>query len=247
MKRINVQNPFSKAPVYYRDVTDSTMDDSKKDSSGEILHGTVYQAGFQKKGRGRIKSRDWHGDAGLNLAFTLLLKRSELKHELNHMPLIAGIALTSAVCEYSGLNFKLKWPNDLIFEGRKVGGILCEADSENFYCGIGVNCNQTSFSGDLEKKAASLITITGETVELSEILELFLKKISFYLDSGDSWREHLLKKLYKKGQIVEVLEGQADQSVLIKGEIWGIGKDGQLILRQQDGNISEIYAGEIEL
>ena len=95
------------------------MDDSKNASSGEILHGTVFRAGYQEKGRGRIRGREWKSSSGQNLMFTLVLKRSELTYELNHMPLIAGIALTTAVRKYLELDFKLKWPNDLLYSGKK--------------------------------------------------------------------------------------------------------------------------------
>lgn len=247
MKKINIQNPFSDAPVYYRDVTGSTMDDCKKDSSNEILHGTVYQAGFQTSGRGRISGRNWSSEAGLNLTFSLVLNRSELEHELNHMPLIAGIALTRAVCEYTGRDFKLKWPNDLIFENLKTAGILCEADSKYFYCGMGINCNQMFFSGELNKKATSLKKITGIDIDHSRLLRLILKYFKQYLKSEQLWRAHLEESLYKKGEFVEVQQGRADSATAVIGKILGIGNDGQLLLKQLNGSVSEIYAGEIEL
>ena len=247
MQRLDISNPFSDASVYYRDVTGSTMDDSKKDSSKGILHGTVYQAGFQKKGRGRIKGRKWVSDAGLNLTFTLILKRSDLKHELNLMPLLMGTGLTSALTQMTGKEFKLKWPNDVLYNGRKTAGILCEANSEYFFCGIGVNCNQVEFPEDLADKAVSLKKLTGLSIEHSSLLKIILKEIHLYINSGDMWRENLEKQLYKSGEFVEVYEGRADASTVIKGEILGIGEDGQLLLRQLNGIISEIYAGEIEL
>lgn len=247
MKKLDIQNPFSDGPVYYRDVTGSTMDDCKKDSSGKFLHGTVYLAGFQSNGRGRIQGRDWLADARLNLTFTLLLKRSELKHELNHMPLLAGIALVSAVSDYTGLDFSLKWPNDLLYRGRKTAGILCEADNENFYCGMGINCNQILFPGDLKEKATSLKNISGNNIDLRELTGHILQKLQYYINSGSLWRKHLENKLYRKGEVIDVLQGQAGDSVLIRGENLGIGADGQLIIRQLNGILSEIYAGEIEL
>jgi BirA family biotin operon repressor/biotin-[acetyl-CoA-carboxylase] ligase len=153
MVKLDINNPFSDAPVYYREVTGSTMEDSKKDASRGIVHGTVYSASFQENGRGRIKGRDWISKKGLNLMFTLVLRRSDLKQELNFMPLIAGVSLVSAVCLYTGEDFHLKWPNDLLYNGKKTAGILCEADSEYFYCGMGINCNQIDFNDFIKEHA----------------------------------------------------------------------------------------------
>lgn len=247
MNIIHMDNPFSKAPVYYRDVTGSTMEDSKNDASKGILHGTVYMAGFQKKGRGRISGRNWYSNQGLNLIFTLVLRRDKLKHELNFMPLIAGVALTSSISNFTSKSFQLKWPNDLIYNTKKCAGILCEADSEYFYCGIGVNCNQIDFPQEIRFQSVSLAEICRSKIDLDELLALILKKFYYYLESGDLWRLHLDKFLYCKNQLVKIQQGQTDSGDFISGEIKGIGSDGQLLLEQEDGKVTEIYAGEIEL
>jgi BirA family transcriptional regulator, biotin operon repressor / biotin---[acetyl-CoA-carboxylase] ligase len=247
MNRIQIDNPFSDAPVYYRDVTDSTMDDSKNDASEGILHGTVYRAGFQKKGRGRIRGRRWFSTKGLNLTFTLVLKRQELKHELNLMPLIAGMAVTASVCELTGKKFQLKWPNDLLYKGMKCAGILCEADSNYFYCGIGVNCNQTDFAEGIRQNTVSLCEITRSEIDLNKLQTLILKQFRYFLETGDLWRSQLDNFLYKKNDIIEVQQGQADSEDIISGKNIGIGADGQLLIEQSDGKIVEIYAGEIEM
>ncbi|MDA3810173.1 MAG: biotin--[acetyl-CoA-carboxylase] ligase [Spirochaetaceae bacterium] len=247
MKIQDLQNPFSDAPVYYRDVTGSTMDDSKKKSSRGIHHGTVFQAGFQESGRGRIRGREWFSDKGVNLIFTLVLKRSEIHHELNFLPLIMGIGLTSAVCNLTGEKFHLKWPNDLLYKGRKTAGILCEADSDYFYCGIGLNCNQVEFPLSIKEKVTSLKLITGNSINITKLLIRILRQIQFYLESENLWRENLETFLYKKEEMVEVLIGQAGKGISIIGKILGIGENGQLLLEQNDGIVKEIYAGEIEL
>jgi len=223
------------------------MEDSKKKSSSEILHGTVFQAGYQENGRGRIKGREWQSSKDMNLTFTVVFKRTELNHDLNLMPLIAGISLTSAVRKITGRKYQLKWPNDLLHKGCKCAGILCEADSEYFYCGMGVNCNQLEFPDSIKQKTVSLKQICHRDIDIGKLLLAVLEQFKFYLGSGDLWRSHLESLLYKKGETVEILEGRADSAEMVKGRIRGIGDDGQLVIDQMDGVVKEIYAGEIEL
>lgn len=247
MDKISIDNPFSDAPVYYRDVTGSTMDDAKKNASSGILHGTIYRAGFQEKGRGRIRSREWRSEKGLNLMFTLILKRSELTQDLNFLPLMAGVSLTKAAGDVCGSEFHLKWPNDLVHRGLKCAGILCEADSEYFYCGIGVNCNQKEFPPEIAATANSLCNISHREINLDELHISILQKFKEYLESGNLWRSDLEALLYKKNEIIEIMQGQAPSDEKIVGKNLGIGADGQLIVDLLDGNLVEIYAGEIEL
>lgn len=251
MKIQDAVNPFTDAPVYYREVTGSTMEDSKNAAAEGILHGTVFMAGFQEKGRGRIAGRKWLSEKGENLLFTLVLRRTELVHELNHMPLLAGAALLSAVEIMAGTgkseNFRLKWPNDLLYNGRKCSGILSEADSEYFYCGMGVNCNQRKFPGDLEGRGISLSQISGREIAPLELLILVLKQFRRYLDGGELWRDKLMEKLFLYGAPVEVLTGRPGDEKRLSGINMGIGRDGQLLVKGSDGSIKEVYAGEIEI
>ncbi len=247
MVKLSLNNPFSDAPVYYREVTGSTMDDAKNDASSGISHGTIYRAGFQEKGRGRIRGREWNSESGLNLMFTIVLRRSEIQQELNFLPLIAGVSLTRAVGEVSRLDFKLKWPNDLLLGGFKCAGILCEADSEYFYCGIGVNCNQKDFPLVIKDRATSLSKLCLREIDLDELQSSIIRKFKYYLESGDLWRSDLEDLLYKRDQIIEIIPGQAGSDKKITGKNLGIGADGQLIVELFDGKLVEIYAGEIEM
>lgn len=247
MVKQNLDNPFSDAPVYYREVTGSTMEDSKKEASRGILHGTVYRAEFQEKGRGRIRGRRWLSDQGLNLMFTLVLRRDSLEQELTHLPLIAGAALTEAVRKLTGDDFLLKWPNDLLYDDRKCAGILCEADADYFYCGMGINCNQSDFPHDIAQKGISLKLISGKEIDRDDLLVRILGNFKKLLETGEEWRGLIDKFLYKAGQHIEVRSGRAGSSSIVRGIILGIGESGQLLVRQRNGEIEEIFAGEIEI
>ncbi|MCP4163244.1 MAG: bifunctional biotin--[acetyl-CoA-carboxylase] synthetase/biotin operon repressor, partial [Deltaproteobacteria bacterium] len=139
----------------------------------------------------------------------------------------------------------LKWPNDLLFNGKKTAGILCEADDAYFYGGIGVNCNQVQFPEGLQA-ATSLLQISGAEIDLSALLIRILERLKYYSVKANPWRENFDKILYKKGEMIEIREGQAVEGTLIRGKNLGIGSDGQLLIECKDGNIEEIYAGEIE-
>ncbi|MBN2655765.1 MAG: biotin--[acetyl-CoA-carboxylase] ligase [Spirochaetales bacterium] len=243
----NLNNPFPDAPVYYREVTDSTMDDSKKTAETGIRHGTVFTADFQKQGRGRIKGRVWQSGKGENLMFTLVLRRDELIQELHHLPLIAGAALLIAVEKITGELFNLKWPNDLLFRGKKCAGILCEADSRYFYCGMGINCNQRNFPGEIKDKSTSLGNIIEADINRDAVLLEVLSSFSSLLKSGDLWRSLVGDKLFHSGLKIEVRSGQAGSEKSVIGINRGLGEDGQLLIEDESGSIHEIYAGEIEI
>jgi len=243
----NLPNPFSNGQVYYRDVTGSTMDDSKKKALDGILHGSIFIAEFQEKGRGRVKGRSWQSGKGESLMFTLVLRRDRLTQELHHMPLLAGAALINASSRYCGEDFSLKWPNDLLFMGKKCAGILCEADGEYFYCGVGINCNQTGFPPEIRDKATSLKIIQGREVDRLSFLWTILDSFKSLLEAGSSWRSVIDSHLYLDGQYMEVLSGQAGSGKIIRGINLGIGEDGQLLIKDERGIVNEIYAGEIEI
>jgi len=223
------------------------MEDSKKKAREGILHGSLFIAEFQEKGRGRITGRTWQSGKGENVMFTLVLRKERIAQELHHMPLLAGAALVKAASLYCGDSFSLKWPNDLLYEGKKCAGILCEADGEYFYCGIGVNCNQTEFPPEIREKATSIKIILGKEVNRMSLLRTILDSIKSLLESGNLWRSIVDRHLYLSGQYMEVLSGQAGSGKIIKGTNLGIGEDGQLLIKDEKGIIREIYAGEIEI
>ena len=239
-------NPWTGAPVLYRERTRSTMEDAMRLHELGYPHGTVVVAGYQELGRGRLPGRRWESERGANLLFTLLLTRPFPGPPLR-LPVLAGLALSLALEERFGLATEVKWPNDLLHRRRKLAGVLCEARSLSeerpvLLVGIGINANQRSFAARLAGQACSLATLLGGEVGLPDLLEHVLKAL-FAVLQNSSWRGRLEGRLCGLGQEVTVLQPPEGG---LNGILRGVAEDGALLL-EQDGGLRPVYGGELLL
>lgn len=179
------------------DQLDSTMNFCARLAELNYPEGVAVLAEEQTAGRG-TKGRTWHSARGKGLYVSFLL-RPEPAH-LNHIPLLAGLASREAIKHLTDLEIRLKWPNDLVFEGKKLGGILCEASSAGekaaVILGIGLNVNHApeDFPEEIAGLATSLAIISGRTQD-KEILFDFLGK------SLQLWYNTLIE-----GQVTEIIK-----------------------------------------
>jgi len=246
-KELKIKNSFNNAPVLYTESTASTMDDAKYFSARGALAGTVVCAGFQTKGRGRFKNRYWTSRPDENLLFTLILKKDSFPFSFLLLPVITGLALCVLFEEYHGFSPMIKWPNDILYKDKKLAGILCEAEKENIFCGIGINCNQIKFPDFLSEKAVSLAVITGKKINIMKLCKQVLSCIKNTFSQTD-WREMTEKRLYKKGSKVKVFtqDSNCQGEAVFEGIIRGIAADGGLLLENEtSADLEKIIAGEI--
>lgn len=198
--------------------------------------GTVIMAWEQIEGRG-TKGRQWHSPGGKGLYFSVILR--PCKRDLSLLPLVMGLAVREALLESEGLSVRLKWPNDLVCTGKKLGGILCEAsfrgnDVSHVVLGIGINLSHApdDFPEEFRHKATSLqLELDRETER-----ENFLSQLWRIL--GD-WYSLFLRG--KDAQIIKVFEESsafsAGEEIIVKtekekirGEYRGIDLKGRLLL-----------------
>ncbi|ULQ59437.1 biotin--[acetyl-CoA-carboxylase] ligase family protein [Brucepastera parasyntrophica] len=151
--RKSVANSFN-APVYFIPETDSTMRDARILAGDGEPDGTVVYAGIQNNGRGRIPGRLWETEAGKNLLCTVLLRRPPAAG----FTLRVGLAVARTFDSFlpGPVKTEIKWPNDVLYENKKLSGILCENDTSVTYAGTGFNIGQTAFPPHLRNKAFSL-------------------------------------------------------------------------------------------
>lgn len=241
----NVSNPFNNAPVYYIDKINSTMKLAEEycssfRSPGE-LSGTIFMAGRQTSGRGRIPGRIWEAPADQNLLFTLILSSSEMGK--NPLPVIVGLGLAKYLEKNHFLKPHVKWPNDIYVNGRKIAGIIIESRKGFFNIGIGININQVKFSKSILDSATSLAVEKKKTFNLFLELELILSELKEVL-SKCSWQDEINSRLYNVGNEVSVSTGIPGSEKVLTGFIKGVGPEGQLLLRHE-GSLVEIFSGEI--
>ncbi len=247
MISLDIENPFRGAPVYFRGETDSTMNDAYELCRRGALSGTVVAAGYQTAGRGRFRSRRWESNTGDSLLFTLILDRNVLAHPLGVLPLLSGLGVALFVKALSGQNCNIKWPNDILVDGRKISGILCESRAGRLLVGVGLNCMQNGFPAYPNLEATSLRLIGVNCCEPLNILEDVLRNIKTGFGINDAL-ERIRGMLYRSGRSVVIATGLPGKERRIRGTLTGLGDEGQLTVREQlTGDMLDVFSGEIEI
>jgi BirA family biotin operon repressor/biotin-[acetyl-CoA-carboxylase] ligase len=233
------------------------MEDARRLFESGCPDGTVVVAEFQTRGRGRAADRSWVADAGRNLLFTVVLRREgggeEIGAAVQRLPLLAGLAVALSVERLYGLAVELKWPNDLLVEGKKLAGILCEAlvdgRSLGVLIGIGLNGNQLFFPPQLESGATSLAREVGSRVDLYVLLPEVLLQLQGSLGDAD-WRGKVVRRLH--GLDRRAVWVSAPESIGERGGVGGrpgilldLNADGSLLFKPDDGEPLPVYGGEI--
>jgi len=224
----------------------STLDSTNKwglDNFDSCQHGTVIWTLAQTAGYGRHR-RQWVTHENKGLAFSIILKN------LPEAPvaMLAGLAVQSALSEFE-LKARLKWPNDIMLNGKKVAGILAETPPEKngVIVGIGVNVNTTSedlASIELLQPATSMFIESQKTYDLCVVLGVILQKF------GNVWEQiKNTEALVSKWQKFDFLEGKNVSVKTETGEFMGtyqgIDSDGKLILKTPDGESVSFYSGDV--
>lgn len=237
-----------KFKVHYVENCSSTQDIAETLAEQGVPEGTLVLAERMTKGRGRM-GRRWVADVG-GLWFTLILKPKFIKG-LQLLSLAAGLSVALSVRSFLGIEAKVKWPNDVIYNERKLAGVLVESKVEAdvikyVLLGIGLNVNN-NLPQDLKQTAITLKDLVGYNIPRIPLLKLILKYIDKYYDL-------LIKGLYKKisddwekcsstvGRYVKVCTVNGE---VLEGIAEGINDDGSLVLRLRNGSKISIYAGDV--
>lgn len=234
--------------LYYPSLT-STMDVAKREAITGAPEGTVIVADEQVAGRGRM-GRTWLSPAG-SIALSVILYPG-----VAHLPfliMLASLSVVHSVEAVTGLKPQIKWPNDVLINGKKVCGILTESsvkgNSAKFaVIGIGINVNlepddlpdigpvATSLSMELGREVSRLDLVKGLLVDMERLyLGLAQGKQAIHRE----WRDRMVTL----GRRVEV---RADGNVY-KGVAESVTEEGSLVLRQENGNIRVFTAGDVTL
>ncbi len=242
--RLPFVSPWNNSPVYYREITASTMEDAEILLAHDNAHGSVLAAGFQTRGRGRFASRVWESESGRNLLFTLILHTSACTHVDTLLPLLTGLAVARTIEELFSLRVLIKWPNDVLLCKKKVAGILCVRKRDFFLIGVGINCNQREFLKNAER-AISLRSVYGRQVDTSQVLKKFLERFRQTLDTT-GWRAELEARLFLKGKHCTILHSVSGTAREESGVILGIGENGELVWRP-DGSPVPLHLASADI
>jgi birA, biotin-[acetyl-CoA-carboxylase] ligase region len=222
-----------------------------KKIGNEVEEGTVVISEEQTNGKGRW-GRTWSSKAGEGIWMSIILKPEIEPNKAPFITLIAGAAIVKALNNLQ-VSAKIKWPNDVIINNKKISGILTELSAEiervNYVIvGIGINVKQMDFDGELKDKATSLYK---ENYNLSrvdiviEIIQEFEKLYKSYILNNNGKETIDICKEYSAviGKEIYVIKG--DEKEL--AECIDINSEGNLVIKDSENNIREIMSGEVSI
>ena len=231
--------------------TGSTMSEAERLAVEGAPHGTLVIAEEQTAGRGRF-GRQWFSERAAGIYFTLVLRPALSPAAAPIQTLLAGVALAETIREICQLPTDLRWPNDVLIQGKKCAGILVEMTAEperieRVLLGIGVNVNQQQMPANLAAEATSLRLETGRNFSRLEILAAVLKRLEQYylklLEQGPAGIVRRFSEIssFARGKRVRVTDG----SRVLMGETAGLSPEGILLLRRDDGQTEMVLGGQV--
>lgn len=233
------------------ETVDSTNSEVKRMAMDEQFEQGIVIASEQTKGKGRL-GRNWASDKHSGLWMSLLLRPRLKPESVSAITLVAAAAMASALETSTALEIGIKWPNDLIINGKKVCGILTEMSAEinqlhYIVLGIGVNLNQLNFPDDLTDKATSLKR-EGIEITRKQLLIEFLKTFNLYYEQ------------FLEGNMQSIISYHLDHSVTVgknvqivtpletrNAYVMDINADGSLLVKNEIGETEIVFSGEVSV
>ena len=237
--------------LHYFPSLDSTMWEAADRAGRGEPHGAVVIAEEQRAGRGRL-GRVWLSPPGVNLYLSVILRPRLAAVDAPVLTLALGLAVAHAIRQTAGLECDLRWPNDVLLNGKKCCGLLTELSAEgdrvrHVIAGIGVNVNQAEMPSELAAIATSLRLAAGREHSREALLGEVLRQTDHYtallVERGAAAVVELFSRAssYARGKRVIVLDGAAGMA----GVTAGLTPAGTLLLRRDDGAIVPVVAGSV--
>lgn len=237
-------------PLCYISEVDSTNNKAKELANTGCEDGLLVVCENQTAGKGRL-GRVWKSQKSAGVYMSMVLKPQIMPFEAAQITLMSGIACAKAISKITELDCKIKWPNDIIVNNRKMVGILTEMSAEMEFVkyvvvGIGINVNNEYFDDEIKDKATSAYIETGRkfkrSVFVDEVAKELLSLYEIYCKSGFS----ALKEKYNSicinvGQYVKTV-GREE----IEGKALGVNDRGEILIETEEG-IKNIFSGEVSL
>jgi BirA family transcriptional regulator, biotin operon repressor / biotin---[acetyl-CoA-carboxylase] ligase len=240
--------------IFVFDAVESTNDLARKYLEEGALEGQVLIAESQTRGRGRM-GRSWVSPPGTGIYMSVLLKPQILPQRLPQLTLMAGLGTVQAVNEFSSQKAQLKWPNDILLNGKKLSGILSEYHTTQnggnaVIIGIGVNANhsQNDFPEILRPTATSLRIENENPVDREALATALIRHLDQEYDAFlrgknpnviKKWTDH--SDMF--GKNISVTKGES----VIHGTALGLDSQGRLLMRIKNGEEMAFDSGEVSL
>lgn len=215
---------------------------------GELFAPAIVLSGRQTAGRGRAGNTWWSGAGCLTVTFAMAIEEHLSVHQL---PLVAGLAARNAAAELtSNAEIALKWPNDLVYNGRKLAGLLCERIHRVDLIGLGmnINVNPNAAPPPLRRRITSLAAIAGRTFGMNDALTVIARHLRQMLSRRNQQPFGAILQEYDQhhaliGKQVKVLGANGECTA---GECQGLDDMGRLVLRQ-GRQTHRVVTGHVEM
>lgn len=241
--------------IHYVEQCDSTQIIAHELAQNGAVDGTVVIAESQAKGKGRM-SRPWESTKGKGIWMTVIIKPDVPPHQAPQFTLVAAVSIVNAIKSLCK-NFTpiIKWPNDILINGRKCTGILTEMIAEvdrvqALLIGIGINVNQerSDFPDELQSIATSLSIEEGAPLNRAQLAAAILHYLEQYCDQYVAEGFAPIKKLWEEasGTIGKQIKATT-LTETIEGKAIGITEEGVLEVQVSNGQIKKIYSADIEI
>lgn len=240
--------------IHFEESVTSTQKIAQTLANNGTPEGTIVVADQQTSGRGRM-AREWYSPSGTGIWMSMIVKPNIPVHATPQLTLLTAVAIVQAIEELTPIKPDIKWPNDILINGKKVVGILTELQAEadqvhSVIIGTGINVNQKcdDFPEALQQVATSFYIETGKHWERAEFIQTILMKFedlyTLYLNNGFKpikllWESYAIS--LNKNMIARTLNGT------VEGRAIGINDSGVLLLETNDGTVKEIYSADIEI
>jgi BirA family biotin operon repressor/biotin-[acetyl-CoA-carboxylase] ligase len=240
--------------VVYYPAIGSTNDEAKQLAEAGLPEGTLVIADHQTAGRGRLDRR-WWSPPGSSLLLSLVFRPAFLApHQAQRLTMVCSLAVCDVVAEVTDLATAVKWPNDVLVDGRKVCGLLAElgivgSRLDYVALGIGLNVNVSFLEDDvpaLVAPATSLKAAVGREVSRLRVLAALLRHVEARyerLRGGALPHDEWQSRLATVGQMVQVTM----LNRVLTGLATGVDADGALLVRRTNGEVERVMAGDVTL
>lgn len=239
--------------IYFYEETDTTNNRARELALEGAPEGTLVVAEKQTSGRGR-RGKVWESPLGTGIWMSLVLRPQIMPAEASVLTLLCGLATAEAIEAETGLSAGIKWPNDILINGKKAVGILTEMDCEmsevHFVIpGIGINVNTASFPPEIAEIATSLYLECGKTVSRRRLVHRVLERLEEHYET-----------FLRTGSFAAMLEDYRKHCITLGKEVHVLGREpffaealditpeGELLVRRADNGKEEVvFSGEVSI
>ena len=220
-----------------------------KEHFAELNDFTIIYTDNQTAGRGRLE-RKWQNTGADNIYASILIKPNcEISNVFSNLTQYLCLVLAETFEEY-GVNPQIKWPNDIVADGKKVCGILTEGvispNKNKAVVGIGINVANKSFGDELSDKASSIYMLTGKVFEresiINNLLEEFEKTYTDFIEGKTFISDYEKLCININRQVTFVKEGEETSGIAVN-----VAENGELVIKKEDGTTLNINSGEVSV